>query len=153
MGKRHRRKAESPVSLCLEIRRQSICPTNDEGKPLRNPGLFKSLQAAGWMYNDSTAQVSMNLLDFKETGLHDVTQAIREQANQMGLEVIAGELVGLVPLDAMISAGGYYSEVDSQKDESSLVDSAIRGLMLDELEDFDPNSCIIEWAISERVVN
>ncbi|MEC7756728.1 MAG: glutamate formimidoyltransferase, partial [Candidatus Thermoplasmatota archaeon] len=126
---------------------------DDEGKPVRNPGLFKSLQAAGWMYNDSTAQVSMNLLDFKETGLHDVTQAIREQANQMGLEVIAGELVGLVPLDAMISAGHYYSDNESPKDELSLVDSAIHGLMLDELEDFDPNSCIIEWAISEKVVN
>ena len=126
---------------------------DDEGKPLRNPGLFKSLQAAGWMYNDSTAQVSMNLLNFKETGLHDVTQAIREQANQMGLEVIAGELVGLVPLDAMISAGRYYSENESEKDELSLVDSAIHGLMLDDLEDFDPNSCIIEWAISEKVVN
>ena len=57
----------------------------------------------------------MNLLDFKRPDSHDVTQAIREQANQMGLEVIVGELVGLVPLDAMISAGHYYSEMNRKR--------------------------------------
>ena len=51
----------------------------EDGKPIRKPGLFKSLQAAGWMYDESTAQVSMNLLDFSVTGLHDVTEAIRRR--------------------------------------------------------------------------
>ncbi|MAH98383.1 MAG: glutamate formimidoyltransferase [Euryarchaeota archaeon] len=125
----------------------------DDGKPLRNPGLFQSLQAAGWMFNESTAQVSMNLLDFKETGLHDVTEAIRKQAKEIGLNVTAGELVGLVPLEAMLLSGKFYSRIEGQKDEKSLVDSATEGLMLDRLEDFDPNSCIIEWAISKKVVN
>ncbi|MBJ28728.1 MAG: glutamate formimidoyltransferase [Euryarchaeota archaeon] len=125
----------------------------DDGKPLRNPGLFQSLQAAGWMFNESTAQVSMNLLDYKETGLHVVTEAIREQASEIGLNVSAGELVGLVPLEAMVLAGNFYSRIKGQKDEISLVESAIKGLMLDRLEDFDPTSCIIEWAISKKVVN
>ena len=56
-----------------------------DGKPLRNPGIFKHLQAAGWMYDDSTAQVSMNLLDYNITGLHDVTEAIRIEAAKINL--------------------------------------------------------------------
>jgi len=119
----------------------------DDGKPLRKPGLFKSLQAAGWMYDESTAQVSMNLLDFSVTGLHDVTEAIRNEAKVMGLNATAGELVGLVPLEAMLSAGRWYEDNDEDADHILLVQKAISGLMLDRLGDFEPESSIIEWAI------
>ena len=118
-----------------------------DGKPLRKPGLFNSLQAAGWMYDESTAQVSMNLLDFSVTGLHDVTEAIRNEASVVGLNATAGELVGLVPLEAMLSAGRFYIEDDAIIDEKALVQKAISGLMLDQLDDFEPESSIIEWAI------
>ena len=124
---------------------------DEDGRPLRKPGLFKSLQAAGWMYDESTAQVSMNLLDFSVTGLHDVTEAIRKEASIMGLNVTAGELVGLVPLKAMLTAGSHYIENDSIDDEKVLVQKAISGLMLDMLDDFDPESSIIEWAIKKVV--
>ena len=88
----------------------------EDGKPERIPGRFQSLQAAGWMYNDDIAQVSMNLLDFSTTGLHSVTEAIRNEAAEMELEVTAGELVGLVPLDAILDAGRHYN-----KDDLSLI--------------------------------
>ncbi len=120
-----------------------------DGKAKRKPGIFKSLQAAGWMYDDSTAQVSMNLLDFSNTGLHDVTEAIRREASLIGLNVTAGELVGLVPLEAMLSAGRWYLGDQSEKDENQLVEGAVSGLMLDKLGVFEPKSCIIEWAIAE----
>ena len=125
----------------------------DDGKPIRKPGMFQSLQAAGWMYDSSTAQVSMNLLDYDVTGLHEVTDAIRLEANNIGLNVTAGELVGLVPLNALISAGNYYNNDDSEIEEKLVVEKAISGLMLDRLGDFDPQSSIIEWAIDGRDEN
>ena len=132
-------------SLVKDEKGQKII--DHDGKPLRKPGLFNSLQAAGWMYDESTAQVSMNLLDFSVTGLHDVTEAIRKEASVVGLNTTAGELVGLVPLEAMLSAGRFYIEDDAIIDEKALVQKAISGLMLDQLEDFEPESSIIEWAI------
>ena len=122
---------------------------DENGKPVRNPGLFKHLQAAGWMYDEDTAQVSMNLLNYSQTGLHHVTDAIREEAAKIGLEAVAGELVGLVPLDAMLDAGRHYNN-GKDAEHKSLVQQAIDGLMLDELDDFEPKSNIIEWAIQER---
>jgi len=119
-----------------------------DGKPLRNPGRFPSLQAAGWMFDESTAQVSMNLLDYSVTGLDDVTEAIREEASLLGLKAVAGELVGLVPLEAMISAGRKYHSDSSNQDEMTLVESAVSGLMLDALGKFDAKSNVIEWAIN-----
>ncbi len=118
---------------------------DEDGKVVRTPGLFKQLQAAGWMYDDDTAQVSMNLLDYSVTGLHHVTEAIRKEAAQIELQAVAGELVGLVPLEAMLDAGRHYNGDDA--DSETLVNYAINGLMLDELNEFDPHSNIIEWAI------
>ena len=121
----------------------------EDGKPLRDPGIFKHLQAAGWMYDEDTAQVSMNLLDYSVTGLHDVTEAIRVEAEKIRLSIVASELVGLVPLNAMLDSGRHYnSNIDA--DDESLVGIAIDGLMLDVLSEFDPNTSIIEWAIRER---
>tara|TARA_B100000945_G_scaffold317558_1_gene320639 strand:- start:1266 stop:2306 length:1041 start_codon:yes stop_codon:yes gene_type:complete len=125
---------------------------DENGNALRNPGKFEALQAAGWMYDESTAQVSMNLLDHSITGLHHVTDAIREEAQKIGLNAVAGELVGLVPLEAMLSAGMNYHEYPDSASDSSLVDAAIKGLMLDILDEFKPKFSIIEWAISEASV-
>ena len=123
----------------------------EDGKPLRNPGKFEALQAAGWMYDDSTAQVSMNLLNHNVTGLHQVTDTIRDEAEKIGLSAVAGELVGLVPLEAIISSGKHYHMSPESADELALVDAAINGLMLNALGDFDPRSNIIEWAIMEAM--
>ena len=117
-----------------------------DGKPERIPGRFKSLQAAGWMYNDDTAQVSMNLLDYSATGLHSVTEAIRREASDMGLKVTAGELVGLLPLNAMLMAGRFYHDNPDDATDMDLVQSAVTGLQLDVLGDFIPDERIIEWA-------
>lgn len=119
---------------------------DENGKPLRQPGLFSNLQAAGWMYDENTAQVSMNLLDFTLTGLHQVTDAIKLEAKKLGLEAVSSELVGLVPLDAILAAGQHYGN-NPDASEKKLVDYAINGLMLNKLSDFDPNKNIIEWAI------
>ena len=121
---------------------------SDDGKPIRTPGIFEQLQAAGWMYDETTAQVSMNLLDHTVTGLHDVTDAIHHEASRMGLEAVASELVGLVPLEAMLDAGRHYHE-GGNANESTLVRAAIDGLMLNRLGAFNAHSSIIEWAIEE----
>ena len=54
-------------------------------------------------------------------------------------------------LEAMLSAGRFYIDDDSIVDEKVLVQKAISGLMLDMLDDFEPESSIIEWAIKKVV--
>ena len=117
-----------------------------DGEPERVPGRFESLQAAGWMFDESTAQVSMNLLDHATTGMHTVTEAIREEAEKIGLSVTAGELVGLVPLDALLTAGRFYHAEAASASEADLVHAAVSGLGLDRIEPFDAGARVIEWA-------
>ena len=120
---------------------------DNEGKHVRTPGIFQSLQAAGWMYDENTAQVSMNLLDHTITGLHEVTDAVRFEANLLGLEATSSELVGLVPLQAMIEAGKHYSQNSEIHDETIILQEAVNGLGLNVLEEFVPAESIIELAI------
>ena len=120
---------------------------NSDGVPIRIPGKFQSLQAAGWMFDDETAQVSMNLLDHTITGLHHVTDAIRTEAESLGLEVTSSELVGLVPLQAMLDAGEHYSKSPETNDENKILQNAVRGLSLDVIQEFVPEKSIIEMAI------
>ena len=98
------------------------------------------------MYNDDIAQVSMNLLDYSATGLHSVTDAIRDEAATLGLKVTAGELVGLVPLKAILDAGRHYTDDSDITDPRILVETAISKLQLDVLDGFNPDERIIEWA-------
>tara|TARA_B100000902_G_scaffold33778_1_gene40559 strand:- start:354 stop:1397 length:1044 start_codon:yes stop_codon:yes gene_type:complete len=121
--------------------------TDSNGMTVRNYGQFKSLQAAGWMYDDDTAQVSMNLLDHTTTGLHDVTDAIRFEAERLGLKVTSSELVGLVPKEAMIRAGIHYSIDKNESDEYKILQHAVDGLCLGGLHEFDINNSIIELAV------
>ena len=100
------------------------------------------------MFDENTAQVSMNLLNYNITGLHDVTESIKLEAKSLGLKVISSELVGLVPLNAMLNAGQFYTKDSKQQSESELVNAAISGLKLDVIDEFNPENNIIEWTLS-----
>lgn len=123
---------------------------DDNDNPIREPGKFKFLQAAGWMFDDDTAQVSMNLLNYDITGFHHVMESIKVEADKLGLKVLSSELVGLCPLDAFLEAGKYYSTKNNDFSEKELVDIAIKGLKLDVIDKFIPENNIIEWSISKN---
>ena len=59
--------------------------------------------------------------------------------------------MGLVPLSAMISAGKHYHDDPDSADSSTLVQSAINGLMLSELGEFDAYNSIIEWSVERNL--
>jgi glutamate formiminotransferase len=53
-------------------------------------------------------QVSMNVIDLDKARLHEVFERVRSEAEREGVEVLGGELVGLVPeqvLEAARAAG------------------------------------------------
>jgi len=122
-----------------------------DGKPVRIPGRFQGVQAGGLMYNENIAQVSMNLLDFRKVGLHDVYEVISEEAEKLGVKVTGSEIVGLVPKEALVLAGKFYAKKHDLKisDEDEFVTLAIDKLGLNQLYQFKPEEKIIEYMIEE----
>lgn len=65
-------------------------------------GGLASVQALGFrLHGQGRAQVSMNLLDYRRTGLAEAFQAVAAQAGERGLGLAYSEIVGLVPAAAV----------------------------------------------------
>jgi glutamate formiminotransferase/formiminotetrahydrofolate cyclodeaminase len=122
-----------------------------DGKPERIPGRFKGVQAGGMMYDENIAQVSMNLLNYKKVNLHDVFEAVQEEAEKLGAKATGSEIVGLVPKESLVLAGKFYLEKEKLKisNEEDLVSLAIDKLGLSELYPFKPEEKVIEYMIEE----
>jgi glutamate formiminotransferase/formiminotetrahydrofolate cyclodeaminase len=122
-----------------------------EGKALRKPGTLKAVRAVGWYIDEyGQAQVSMNLVNYKVTPPHVAFDEVVRQAEALGLRVTGSELVGLIPLEAMLMAGRHYLKKQglwAGVPERELVHIAIKSLGLDDLGPFDPEEKIIEYRL------
>jgi glutamate formiminotransferase/formiminotetrahydrofolate cyclodeaminase len=121
------------------------------GQDLRVPGRLKAVKAIGWTIEQyRQAQVSVNLLSYRTTPLHEVFETAREEAAKLGLVVTGSELVGLTPLEPLVEAGRYYLRNQGRSTglpERELVELAIQSLGLAQLAPFDPDKRIIEYAV------
>jgi len=120
---------------------------NEKGEPIKIPGTLKAVKAMG-VYLDrfKIAQVSMNLVDFEITSLHEAFEEVKGQAHSLGIDVTGSELVGLTPLVAILKAGKFYTD-DTTRTEEDLVSRAIDKLGLSQFEPFDAKKKIIEYQI------
>ena len=127
---------------------------NEDGTPKIQPGMCKAVKAIGWYIEEyGIAQVSMNLTDIDITPLHKAFEACCISAEKRGLRVTGSELVGLVPLKAMLDAGKYFLKkqgLSSGLSEKELIKIAIKTMGLDELKPFNPEERIIEYLIAEN---
>jgi len=125
-------------------------PLKDEqGEPLRQPGLLKGVKAIGWYIEEyGIAQISMNITDTRSTSLHQAFEACCESAQRRGMRVTGSELVGLIPLAALLDAGRYFLRKQQRStgvSEAELIKIAVKSMGLDELGPFDPQRKIIEY--------
>ena len=156
----HEKKLASDIAL--DIREAGRAKRNSKGKFVREadgtivkvPGSLKSTKAVGWYIDQyKQAQVSMNLTNFNITSPHQAFDEVCMQAQNRGLRVTGSELVGLIPLSALINAGLHYLEKQGQSQgipENDIIHIAIKSLGLDDLGPFDPKEKIIEYRVSEK---
>ncbi|MFN5355668.1 MAG: glutamate formimidoyltransferase [Bacteroidota bacterium] len=125
-----------------------------DGQEVREPGLLKGVKAIGWYIDEyGIAQVSINITHFRETPLHVVFEACNDSAYKRGQRVTGSELVGLVPLSAMLEAGRYFlnkQRLSSGVSDAELIHMAVKSMGLDELAPFNPQERIIEYCIEDQ---
>ena len=123
------------------------------GDPIRIPGQLKAVKGIGWYIKEyGIAQISYNLTNISITSIHKAFDATCDSANERGLRVTGSELIGLVPLNAMLDAGKYFLRKQQRSvgiPESEIIKIAVKSLGLDELAPFDPNEKIIEYKLKE----
>ncbi len=126
---------------------------DENGKAVKIPGTLKAVKAVGWYIDEyKRAQVSINLVDYHVTPPEVAFEEVKRQAEMRGVRVTGSELVGLIPLEAMLQAGRYYLELQGKSPgvpQSELIETAVQSLSLDDLTPFDPAQKIIEFRVAE----
>lgn len=126
---------------------------DDQGNEIRIPGKLKGVKAIGWFIDEyNIAQVSINITRFRETPLHIVFDECAKSAQERGLRVTGSELIGLVPLSAMLEAGRYFlnkQQLSTGVSDAELIHIAVKSMGLDELAPFDPQKRIIEYCLDD----
>ena len=131
-----------------------------DGNDIRIPGTLKAVKAIGWFIEEyNVAQISMNLTNYKTTSVHQAFDEVCSSAQSRGIRVTGSELVGLIPLSAMLDAGKHYLQKQNRSigvSERELIHIAVKSLGLDELAAFDPEKKIIEYKLrkaeNERLI-
>jgi glutamate formiminotransferase/formiminotetrahydrofolate cyclodeaminase len=131
--------------------------TDENGKPKSIPGSLKAVKAIGWYIEEyGIAQISMNLTNIEVTPMHVAFDEVCTKAAERGMRVTGSELVGLIPLKAMLDAGKYFlfkQQRSAGVSEKELIRIAILSMGLSELAPFNPDERIIEYLLKDKAAS
>ena len=124
----------------------------ENGVKVNKPGSLKSVKAIGWFIEEyGVAQISINLTNINITPVHIAFDEVCKKATVRGIRVTGSELVGLIPLKAMLDAGRYFLEKQQRSvgvSDKELIKIAVKSMGLDELGPFKPEERIIEYMLT-----
>jgi glutamate formiminotransferase/formiminotetrahydrofolate cyclodeaminase len=141
-------------AIAFDIREAGRKMTNDNGQMIVVPGSLKHVKAIGWFIEEyGIAQISINLTNINITPVHIAFDEVCKKANARGIRVTGSELVGLIPLKAMLDAGKYFLKKQKRSvgvSEKELIRIAVISMGLDELAPFKPEEKIIEYMLQDK---
>ncbi|HCT36626.1 MAG TPA: glutamate formimidoyltransferase [Firmicutes bacterium] len=70
------------------------------------------------------AQVSINMINFRKTSLYRVFETVKMEAERYGVPVVGSEIIGLVPMDALIDVAEYYLRIE-KFDRAQILESRL----------------------------
>lgn len=135
--------------IALRIRESGRTLKDAQGNSTKIPGKLKAVKAMGVLLERlNIAQVSINLTDYNITPPHVAFEEVRLEAQKLGLNTNGSEIVGLIPKEALLMAGKFYSGKSAPGlNEQQLIQQAVDFLGLSHIEPFDPKKKIIEFMI------
>ena len=127
---------------------------DEKGNEIWIPGALKACKAIGWFIDEfGIAQVSINLTDITVTPLHIAFEEANKRAIERGLRATGSEIVGVLPLSAMLDAGKYFLRKQQRSTgipDREIIKIAVKSMGLDELYPFDPDKKIIEYILEDK---
>ena len=125
----------------------------EAGRGVDEPGRLKEVKGMGWYVEDyNLAQVTVNLNNYHVTPPHILFEEVKKDAKDLNVAVTGSEIVGVVPLEAILMAADYYIEKENLfiLDEDQKVRLAIERLGLNSVALFNPKEKIIEYIIAQK---
>jgi glutamate formiminotransferase/formiminotetrahydrofolate cyclodeaminase len=124
---------------------------DENGNQVLIPGSLKCVKGIGWYIEEfGIAQISLNLTNISVTPIHIAFDEVCKKAEARGVRVTGSEIVGMVPLKAMLDAGKYFLKKQNRSvgvSDKELLKIAIKSLGLNDLYKFKPEEKIIEFLL------
>jgi glutamate formiminotransferase/formiminotetrahydrofolate cyclodeaminase len=141
-------------AIAFDVREKGRNIINDKGEKINVPGTLKSVKAIGWYIEEyGIAQISMNLTNISVTPVHVAFDEVCRKAEARGIRVTGSELVGLIPLKAILDAGKYFLEKQQRSagvSDNELIKIAVKSMGLNDIHTFNPDEKIIEFVMAEK---
>ncbi len=141
---------EVAAEIAADVRESGRLVVDVNGTKKRVPGLLKGVKAIGWYMKEyNCTQVSTNITNMEISPIHEVFETISGCAEARGVKVAGSELIGLIPLSAVLGAGKHFCALQNLncKDEKQLVEIAVEGLGLGALKYFEPEKRILDYLL------
>ncbi len=101
--------AQGPlVAFNVNLKTQDLDIAKAIARKLRGETGLRYVKAIGVSKSKDMVQVSMNLLDFKKSTIYQAFELVKLEAKRWGVEVKGGEIIGLLPLEALVDVAGFY---------------------------------------------
>jgi len=110
------------IAFNVNLNTNNLKIAEDIAKKIReSSGGFKAVQAKGFdIKKRGIVQVSMNLLNYEVTSMIKIFNAIKEEAEKQGVKIVGSEIIGLVPMNALIDVAEKYLKVENFKKDQIL---------------------------------
>lgn len=98
------------VAYNIDLDTDNIDIANKIAKCIRHSGGgFRYIKAGGVKIEErGITQVTMNITDYTKTSIYRVFETVKMEAKRYGVQVLGSEIVGLVPMEALIDSAEYY---------------------------------------------
>jgi len=103
------------IAFNVNLRSDDIARARQIARAVRaRQGGLPFVKALGFeLKTRSMVQVSMNLVNYEVTGMTEAYNAVRREAEKLGIEVAGAEIVGLVPRNALDRHAEYFSKLEN----------------------------------------
>ncbi len=110
------------IAFNINLATRDIRIAREIAKGVReSSGGLVNVQAMGVdLAEQERVQVSMNLLDYTRTPIHRAFELVRLEAERHGVLVAGSEVIGLIPVDALLDVSRFYLRLDSFRREQTL---------------------------------
>lgn len=98
------------VAYNIDLDTDNVDIANKIAKVIRHSnGGFRYVKAGGVSITErGITQVTMNITDYTKTSIYRVFETVKMEAKRYGVNVLGSEVVGLVPMEALIDCAAYY---------------------------------------------
>jgi len=77
-------------------------------------GGYRYVKAMGFEIKErGIVQVSMNMVNYRKTPLFRVFETIKREAERYGVSIVGSEIVGLIPMEALIDVADFYLQLEN----------------------------------------